>query len=217
MNFNPEQETAIFSEKPLVVISAGAGSGKTRVLTERYVHLCEQKLQEKLGNPSSAVAAAVEEIVAITFTEKAAREMKDRIRGRIEEKRSSVDKLYQKHEQELAGQFWQEQKEALDGALITTFHSFCHKLLHEYAFEADITPNFTVLDDVQAKLIQIDIFEEMYDSPEYHQVWRPLYNFYTRNQLSESIKAVYGQMKEIITSVSSIESFLIVRRLLRYN
>lgn len=207
MKFNPEQEKAILSKKPLVVISAGAGSGKTRVLTERYVHLCEQKLQEKLGNPFSPVGASVEEIVAITFTEKAAREMKDRIRGRIEEQRSSVDKSYPNHEQEKAREFWQEQKEALDGALITTFHSFCHKLLHEYAFEADVTPNFAVLDDIQAKLIQIDIFEEMYDSPEYHQMWRPLYNFYTRNQLTEAIKAVYSQMKEIITSVSSIEAF----------
>lgn len=44
MKFNNEQETAIFSEKPLVVISAGAGSGKTRVLTERYVYLCEKKI-----------------------------------------------------------------------------------------------------------------------------------------------------------------------------
>jgi ATP-dependent helicase/nuclease subunit A len=207
MKFNPEQETAIFSEKPLVVISAGAGSGKTRVLTERYVHLCEQKLQERLGNSCSPIGAAVEEIVAITFTEKAAREMKDRIRGRIEAKRLTVEKAYPVAEQQKAREFWQEQKEALDGALITTFHSFCHKLLHEYAFEADVTPNFTVLDDVQSKLIQIDIFEEMYESPDYHQVWRPLYNYYTRNQLKDAIKAVYSQMKEIITSVSSIESF----------
>lgn len=207
MKFNPEQEKAILSEMPLVVISAGAGSGKTRVLTERYVHLCEQKLQEKLCNQSSPIGASVEEIVAITFTEKAAREMKDRIRGRIEEQRSSVKNVYPLHEQELARQFWQEQKEALDGALITTFHSFCHKLLHEYAFEAEVTPNFTVLDDVGAKLIQIDIFEEMYESPEYHLNWRPLYNFYTRNQLKEAIKAVYSQLKEIVTSVSSIEAF----------
>lgn len=207
MKFNKEQETAIFSEKPLVVISAGAGSGKTRVLTERYVYLCEQKLQEKLGKASSAVAASVEEIVAITFTEKAAREMKDRIRGRIEEKRISVEESYEKTDWKLAKKFWQEQKEALDGALITTFHSFCHKLLHEYAFEADITPNFTVLDDIQGKLIQIEIFEEMFDSPDYHRQWRPLYNYYTQSQLKEAIKAVYSQMKEIITSVSSIESF----------
>ncbi|WNF35884.1 UvrD-helicase domain-containing protein [Bacillaceae bacterium IKA-2] len=208
MNFNPEQETAILSEKNLVVISAGAGSGKTRVLTERYVHLCEQKLQELLGNDNfSPIGANVEEIVAITFTEKASREMKDRIRGRVEEKRATVQEHYQKDEQSLATKFWQEQLESLDTALITTFHSFCHKLLHEYAFEAKVTPSFTVLDDVQAKLIQIKIFEDMYDSPQFHKQWRPLYDFYTKNQLQEAIKAVYGQMKEIITSTDSIEEF----------
>lgn len=208
MKFNNEQETAIFSEKPLVVISAGAGSGKTRVLTERYVYLCEKKLQQRLQKgETSPIGASVEEIVAITFTEKAAREMKDRIRGRVEEIRSNVENLYKKDDQPIAKKFWQEQKEALDSALITTFHSFCHKLLHEYAFEADVTPSFQVLDDVQAKLIQIDIFEEMFESPELHQKWRPLYHFYTRDQLKEAVKAVYGQMKEIITSVSSIEQF----------
>lgn len=208
LNFNKEQETAIFSEKPLVVISAGAGSGKTRVLTERYIHICEQKLQEKLGNrTSSSIGATVEEIVAITFTEKAAREMKDRIRGRIENKRATVENHYLEKDVKLARNFWQEQKEALDGALITTFHSFCHKLLHEYAFEADMVPSFSVLDDVQAKLIQIDIFEDMFDSPEFHREWRPIYHYYTRNQLKEAIKAVYSQMKEIITSVDSIETF----------
>ncbi|RXI98370.1 hypothetical protein DS745_18775 [Anaerobacillus alkaliphilus] len=207
MNFNEEQKEAIFSEKPLVVISAGAGSGKTRVLTERFIYLCEQKLQEKLGNESSAIGAAVDEIVAITFTEKAAREMKDRIRGRIEEKRRSVETSYQEEEQPLARKYWLEQKEALDGALITTFHSFCHRLLHEYAFEADITPNFTILDDIQAKLIQIDIFEEMFDSPDYHRMWQPLFNYYTRNQLKDSVKSVYSQMKEIVATVSSIEEF----------
>lgn len=207
VNFNQEQQQAIYSVKPLVVISAGAGSGKTRVLTERYIYLCEQKLQERLGNESLTIGASVEEIVAITFTEKAAREMKDRIRGRIEEKRSTVEASYQDHEKPVAEKFWLEQKEALDGALITTFHSFCHKLLHEYALTADIPPNFTVLDDIQAKLIQLDIFEEMFDSPEYHRQWRPIYDFYTRNQLKEAIKAVYSKMKEIVSSVSSIEDF----------
>lgn len=208
MNFNPQQEQAIFSEKPLVVISAGAGSGKTRVLTERFVHICEQKLLERLGKKHySPIGATVDEIVAITFTEKAAREMKDRIRGRIENMRATCHERYNTNDVEVAQKYWQEQKEALDTALITTFHSFCHKLLHEYAFEAEVPPNFTVLDDVQAKLIQIDIFDEMFDSPEYHRKWRPLYNYYTIGQLKEAIKAVYSQMKEIITSVSSIEDF----------
>ncbi len=207
MNFNEEQKTAIYSNKPFVVISAGAGSGKTRVLTERYVYLCEQKLQEKLGYECSAVAASIEEIVAITFTEKAAREMKERIRSRIEQIHTDVPTLYDSKDQELASKYWQVQKEALDGAFITTFHSFCHKLLHEYAFEADITPNFTVLDDVQVKLIQLEIFTEMFDSPENYSKWRPLYNFYTQNQLSEALKAVYSQLKENITSVASIEAF----------
>lgn len=207
MNFNDQQKQAIISKKPLVVISAGAGSGKTRVLTERFVYICEQKLFERLGKESSPVAATVDQIVAITFTEKAAREMKDRIRGRIENMRQTVSERYAESEYEVAQAFWTEQKEALDTALITTFHSFCHKLLHEYAYEADVSPNFIVLDDVQAKLIQIDIFEELFDSPDYHQKWQRLYNYYTKGQLQDAIKAVYSQMKEMMTGDLTIEQF----------
>ncbi|MCD8501045.1 MAG: UvrD-helicase domain-containing protein [Bacillaceae bacterium] len=207
MKFNPQQEQAIISKKPLVVISAGAGSGKTKVLTERFIHICEQKLFERLGKESSPVSATVDQIVAITFTEKAAREMKDRIRGRIEKIRLDVCDRYDESEYDVAQAFWREQKEALDTALITTFHSFCHKLLHEYAYEADVSPNFTVLDDVQSKLIQIEIFEEMFDSPEYHEKWQPLYNFYTKGQLQDAIKTVYSQMKEMITGDLTIDQF----------
>ncbi len=140
MNFNKEQLEAVYSEKPLVVVSAGAGSGKTRVLTERFVYLCEQRFKHGV----LGIGASVQEIVAITFTEKAAREMKERIRKRIREKANEA----QEHKEK---QYWAEQIEAVDQANISTFHSFCQRLLSQYAMLAQLPPTLTILDESKSR------------------------------------------------------------------
>ncbi|OLS34727.1 hypothetical protein BTR25_21305 [Bacillus sp. MRMR6] len=72
-------------------MAAGAGSGKTRVLTELNVHLCECKLKSELGDDAKKeFGAEVSEIVTLTFTEDAALEMKGRIRKRLIEKRQTI-------------------------------------------------------------------------------------------------------------------------------
>ena len=68
MNYTPQQQQAIESRARYICVDAGAGSGKTRVLVDRIVHLIATE------------QAKLEEIVAITFTEKAALEMKERLR-----------------------------------------------------------------------------------------------------------------------------------------
>lgn len=95
---NPEQRQAIeHGEGPLLVI-AGPGSGKTRVITERIVHLLE-----------SVPHLQPENILALTFTDKAAGEMKQRVRKRLPELEASP--------------------------FISTFHAFCYHVLREWHFE----------------------------------------------------------------------------------
>lgn len=78
--FTPEQDQAIRCIEKNVVVSAGAGSGKTRVLVERFLYILEQGLQEAEKNVSPRT------ILAVTFTRKAATEMRDRIRRKLMEK-----------------------------------------------------------------------------------------------------------------------------------
>ena len=78
--FTPEQDQAIRCIEKNVVVSAGAGSGKTRVLVERFLYILEQGLQEADKNVSPRT------ILAVTFTRKAATEMRDRIRRKLMEK-----------------------------------------------------------------------------------------------------------------------------------
>jgi ATP-dependent helicase/nuclease subunit A len=114
-----QQRAAVEHRGSSVVLASGAGCGKTHVLTARYLsHL-------------TADAAEVPQVVAITFTDRAAREMRDRIR-------SAVERLPDR----------QRHLRNLETAPIATIHSFCGNLLRQYAVPAGLDPTFEVLDDV---------------------------------------------------------------------
>ena len=112
---NKEQKEAVLHGKGPLLIVAGAGTGKTTVITQRIVNLIETKL------------AKPEEILAVTFTEKAALEMEER-----------VDKLLEYGYVDL----W-----------ISTFHAFCEKVLRENALDIGLPPNFKMLDGTSAWLL----------------------------------------------------------------
>ena len=129
---NPEQVAAI--EAPgLVFVSAGAGTGKTTVLVERFAKaVCERGLD-------------VDSLLVITYTERAAGELRDRIRARLVE----------------AGRA--ELARELDAAWISTIHGFCLRLLKAHPFAAGIDPRFRVLDEAQARVLQREAFEAALD------------------------------------------------------
>src|SRR6266403_2851345 len=136
----PEQATAAHTLDCHLSVTAGPGSGKTFVLVERYLEILRTK------------KASVDNIVAITFTNRAANEMRQRVRHRI-------DALLQATSGN-ERQTWLRHKRALEGAVITTIHGFCSRLLHEFPVEADIDPQFTLLDEHQAAMLLEAVVEE---------------------------------------------------------
>jgi ATP-dependent exoDNAse (exonuclease V) beta subunit len=129
---NAEQLAAI-DAPGLVFVSAGAGTGKTTVLVERFARaVCERRLP-------------IESVLAITYTERAAGELRGRIRKRLGE----LDR------HDLARE--------LDGAWISTIHGFCHRLLKAHPFEAGVDPNFRVLDENQSRVLAGEAFEAALD------------------------------------------------------
>jgi len=122
----PEQEACLAIDRHQVVV-AGPGSGKTRVLVERYLRILQQ---ENVG---------VETILAITFTRKAAAEMLERVRD-------GVHALAQAQPENMR---WRQLREDLAHARIGTIHSFCERLLREFPLEAGVDPDFTVSDEVE--------------------------------------------------------------------
>ena len=117
-NLNEKQKEAVLSLDGPLLIVAGAGSGKTKVLISRIAHIIGKK------------KAYPNQILAVTFTNKAAKEMQNRI--------SNILK-----------------KDAVGLPWLGTFHSVCAKLLRKHARAVNLNSNFTIVDqDDQIKLIK---------------------------------------------------------------
>jgi ATP-dependent helicase/nuclease subunit A len=131
----PQQLAAISARGTSVVLSSGAGCGKTFVLTNRYLSHLKRD------------GVSVAQIVAITFTDRAAREMRGRIRKEIAELARN----------DLA---WAEHLRDLETAPIQTIHSFCGDLLRQYAIDAGLDPRFEVLEEILAETFRAEALRE---------------------------------------------------------
>src|SRR2546423_14506095 len=136
----PEQKTAAHTLDRHLSVTAGPGAGKTYVLVERFLEILRAK------------KVSVDNIVAITFTNRAANEMRQRVRERIDGllRESSGGKR----------QTWLRHKRTLEGAVITTIHGLCSRLLHEFPVEANIDPQFVLLDEHQAAMMLEAVVEQ---------------------------------------------------------
>jgi len=117
-----------------IFLEAGAGSGKTTCLVERFVALVAA------GIPADSIAA-------ITFTERAAGELADRIRAELQRKSATSEQC-------------RSALSALDRSAICTLHAFAQRVLTEHPIEAGLPPRITVLDEIASQLA----FEERWDA-----------------------------------------------------
>ena len=144
--WTPVQERAITIRGCNVLVSAAAGAGKTSVLVERLVRAITDPVDLQL-----------ERLLAVTFTEKAAAEMKQRIRASL---RSAS--LASPGDARLERQLL-----VLDRAQISTIHSFCLSIARRYFYKVGLDPRFRVLDQNESELLRQDalddIFETLYD------------------------------------------------------
>src|SRR3954453_22129043 len=125
----PDQTARSYAVDPSqnVILEASAGTGKTRVLVERYVNLLRAGVEP-------------DNILAITFTRKAAAEMRQRIVDRLKE----ASRL---SEFDMAR--WRELKERLGDIAVSTIDAFCLQLLREFPLEADVDPGFDLADNTE--------------------------------------------------------------------
>jgi DNA helicase-2/ATP-dependent DNA helicase PcrA len=134
-NLNPEQTRAVQTTEGPVLVLSGAGTGKTSVLVARLVHI----LADHLAQPW--------QVLALTFTNKAANEMKNRIADRLA---NDFDNF---HVQDI----W-----------CGTFHSMCLRILQQNTIRAGLNPGFIIFDEEQQKAVLKNVFAAMgADSKEY--------------------------------------------------
>ena len=138
---SPEQMPAITARGCDVVVTAGAGTGKTRTLVARYLSLLADGLP-------------LRSVVAITFTRKAAREMRNRVRSALLRYLDSPNLT----EADLSR--WRALYRELDAARIGTIHSLCSEILRAHPAEAGVDPRFQTLEDAQSAQLHSDALDQ---------------------------------------------------------
>ena len=158
-----EQEEAIYTSGKNIIVSAGAGSGKTAVLSERVLHKIEE-------------GTHVNELLILTFTRAATDEMKDRIRKKIGKIPEFKDELT-----------------LLSSAYITTFDSFALSVVKKYHYLLNITDNINITDEsivkIQNKKILDEIFERSYKNIRFQELIKK-YCIKTDKVLKENILSI---------------------------
>ena len=123
-----------------IVLEASAGTGKTRVLVERYVNLLRAGVEP-------------DHILAVTFTRKAAAEMRQRIVDRLKE----ASRL-----SEFDAARWRELKERLGDIAVSTIDAFCLSLLREFPLEADVDPGFDLADATEVPRLVAESLDQAF-------------------------------------------------------
>ena len=186
-HFKGRQEQAATDPNPAIAVTAGAGSGKTLSLVGRYLHLLEQ------GYP-------LHSILAITFTEKAAREMRSRIRAAfpplpvLGDPHSGADGL----EASAAGS-----DSTLDrvrsAARIGTIHSLCAEILRAYPAEAGLDPAFGVLEEGLSAALQAEAVDAALTWAVQDQQSVALFAVFKESELRQVLTTLLGRRLDIFS------------------
>ena len=134
-----EQKDIITSRGKNLLVSASAGSGKTRVMIERIIHMIKTR------------EASVDEILVVTFTKAAASEMKTRLIKGLEEVENKDAYIL-------------NQLSMVPSSTICTLHSFCAKLLKTYFYAIGLDPSFILIDEIEASALKLKAMARLIDA-----------------------------------------------------
>jgi ATP-dependent helicase/nuclease subunit A len=163
-----EQKQAALARERDIIVTAGAGSGKTRTLVARYVSLLAEGLEPR-------------RVVAITFTEKAAREMRSRVWD-------ALSALIIDAQTEQERQKWLTLSTQMDSARISTIHSLCTEILHAHPAESGIDPRFAVLDEGLTSALRGQVVEDTLGSFVENPVFMPLFTLLETRELGNLLQ-----------------------------
>ena len=151
-SLTPSQKMAATSPDN-VVVRAAAGSGKTTVLVARFIESFKAELER---DNERSIADVLASIAAITFTEKAASEMKGRIRSLL------IDGLKTGPARAQHVGAWRQAQDAMGQCSIGTIHSFCASVLRRFPLEAGLDPEFGILDETESFLMRREAVESLF-------------------------------------------------------
>ena len=171
-HFKGNQEKAVTDSAPAIAVTAGAGSGKTLSLVGRYLHLLEQ-------------GYLIRSILAITFTEKAAREMRSRIRNALSPHPNPLPKGEGLGVREI------------DSARIGTIHSLCAEILRAHPAEAGLDPAFEVLEEGLSAALQAKAIESALAWAATDEQSAALFGIFKENELRQILNALMSRKLDV--------------------
>ena len=149
----PEQQVAVENRGGRLLVSAAAGSGKTKVLVDR--------LMSYLTDPVKP--ANIDDFLLITYTKAAAAELRGKIASKLAEKAAA----------DPGNRHLQRQQQRLYLAKISTVHAFCGDILREYAYRLDLSADFRVADEQECDRIRENVMEKVLKEAYDHTVEDP--------------------------------------------
>lgn len=160
-------------------IVAGAGTGKTQIISKRFTKLVFDLKNQSVENPQS-------KILVITFTDKAANEMRERISATLEA--NGIKSL------------------SSEDLWISTFHSFCMRILKKYSIEAGLSPSFQMADEKQLK----EIYDRLIKRIKYGELIdiQEISKLKAISDIDTVLEDIYGVIKKIKSLGISPEEFL---------
>ncbi|NLD74602.1 MAG: UvrD-helicase domain-containing protein, partial [Chloroflexi bacterium] len=185
MSPNAEQRAILARTDGDVVVTAGAGTGKTRTLVARYLSL----LADGVG---------LRTIVAVTFTRKAANEMRNRVREAIRTYTLGTGAGAEDRAR------WQGHYAALDTARIGTIHSLCSEILRAQPLEAGIDPRFEVLDEGRMGVLFGEAAEEALAAAAERPEMTPLFATLGERDLGKVLDALLRRPLEAAEAFSAV-------------
>ena len=171
------QWRAIYETGEDILVGAAAGSGKTAVLIELII--------QKIINPTHPIE--IDKILVVTFTDAAAREMRNRLSVAIE--KELIQNPNSAHLRRQIG--------LLSSGNISTIHAFCLKVIGEYHYKIDMDPAFRIGDSTEMELLKDEVLEELLEkqyAKENNEAFFQLVDAYTSDRNDVSLKEMIGTM-----------------------
>jgi len=179
-----KQQQKALTRSVNISVTAGAGTGKTLLLVERYIDIL---LKEDVD---------IKEILAITFTKKAAAEMKERVAKRVEELINT----------ELPGPYLRklmDVRDRLNSVYISTVHSFCARILREFPVESGLDPDFRQINEMQQRLIVDEVLnEEIAEMEQEESQWLDMFRLFGETRITEMLQTALDhryEMEHVLT------------------
>ena len=190
--FTPEQELAI-QTPGRVIVSASAGSGKTTVMIEKIIRLIKSGLH-------------VDELLAVTFTKKAAAQMKEKLSKALIEAINAPETTDEQRKQ------LKERLAEVPNADVSTIHSFCARLLRTHFYAADVDNAFRVIDSADAEGTALknaaldELFEEGYKDKD--EAFSHLISIYWRKKSDNALRRIFKDTYEELRARADYKGYL---------